>query len=52
VNPLTLAVDAARDALLLAEFGSLGVALMLLAAVGIVLLAAAWTTAKGLRRER
>jgi ABC-2 type transport system permease protein len=51
VNPLTLAVDASRDALLLGEFGSLGLALMLLAAVGIVLLAVAWTTAKGLRRE-
>ena len=51
VNPLTLAVDASRDALLLGEFGSLGRALMLLTAVGIVLLAIAWTTAKGLRRE-
>ncbi len=51
VNPLTLAVDASRDALLLGEFGSLGLAVMLLAAVGIVLLAVAWTTAKELRRE-
>ena len=51
VNPLTLAVDASRDALLLGEFGSLGVTLMLLTAIGIVLLAAAWTTARGLRRE-
>jgi ABC-2 type transport system permease protein len=51
VNPLTLAVDASRDALLLGEFGSLGLAVTLLAAVGIVLLAVAWTTAKELRRE-
>jgi len=51
VNPLTLAVDASRDGLLLGEFGSLGLAVMLLAAVGIVLLAVAWTTAKELRRE-
>ena len=51
VNPLTLAVDATRDALLLGEFGSLRLALMLLAAVAIVLLAVAWTTARGLRRE-
>ena len=51
VNPLTLAVDASRGALLLGEFGSLGMALVLLTAVGIVLLAAAWTTATGLRRE-
>jgi ABC-2 type transport system permease protein len=46
VNPLTLAVDASRDALLLGEFGSLGLALMLLAAVGIVLLAVACFEAK------
>jgi ABC-2 type transport system permease protein len=52
VNPLTLAVDASRDALLLGEFGSLGRALMLLSAVAIVLLAIAWTTAKDLRREK
>jgi ABC-2 type transport system permease protein len=51
VNPLTLAVDASRDALLLGEFGSLGRALLLLTAIGIVLLAIAWTTAKDLRRE-
>lgn len=51
MNPLTLAVDASRDALLLGEFGSLGLALTLLAAVGIVLLALAWTTAKKLSRE-
>jgi ABC-2 type transport system permease protein len=51
VNPLTLAVDASRDALLFGQFGSLGRALMLLAAVGTVLLAIAWTTATGLRRE-
>lgn len=51
VNPLTLAVDASRDALLLGEFGSLARALVLLTAVGAVLLAIAWTTAKGLRRE-
>lgn len=51
VNPLTLAVDASRDALLLGQFGSLGRALLLLTAVGIVLLAIAWTTAKDLRRE-
>jgi ABC-2 type transport system permease protein len=51
VNPLTLAVDASREALLLGKFGSLSVALMLLTAVGIVLLAAAWTTARGLRRQ-
>ncbi len=51
VNPLTLAVDASRDALLLGEFSSLGMALMLLTAIGIVLLAAAWTTAIGLRRQ-
>ena len=51
VNPLTLAVDASRDALLFDEFGSLGPALMLLAAAGIVLLALAWTAAKQLRRE-
>jgi ABC-2 type transport system permease protein len=51
VNPLTLAVDASRDAQLLGEFGSLGRALMLLTAVGIVLLGIAWTTAKDLRRE-
>jgi ABC-2 type transport system permease protein len=51
VNPLTLAVDVSRDALLLGEFGSLRLALMLLAAVGIVLLAVAWTTANGLCRE-
>jgi ABC-2 type transport system permease protein len=51
VNPLTLAVDASRDALLLGDFGSLGMALMLLTAIGIVLLAAAWATARGLRRE-
>lgn len=51
VNPLTLAVDASRDALLLGEFGSLARALMLLTMIGIVLLAIAWTTAKGLRRE-
>ena len=37
--------------LLLGDFGSLGRALMLLAAIGIVLLAVAWTTAKKLRRE-
>jgi hypothetical protein len=36
---------------LLGEFGSLGKALMLLAAVGIVLLGAAWITAKQLPRE-
>jgi ABC-2 type transport system permease protein len=51
VNPLTLAVDASRDALLLGVFGSLGLALMLLAAVGIVLLAIAWRTAKELPRQ-
>lgn len=51
VNPLTLAVDASRDALLLGEFASLGRAVMLLGAVGTVLLAAAWITAKELRRE-
>ena len=51
VNPLTLTVDVSRDALLFGEFGSLGLALMLLAAVGIILLATAWTTARGLRRE-
>jgi ABC-2 type transport system permease protein len=51
VNPLTLAVDASRDALLLGEFGSLSVALLLLSAIGIVLLAAAWTTAKRLGRQ-
>jgi ABC transporter DrrB family efflux protein len=50
-NPLTVTVDASRDALLLGEFGSLGPALVLLAGVGVVLLAAAWTTAKELRRE-
>ena len=49
VNPLTLAVDASRDALLLVEFGSLRLAVMLLAAVGIVLLAVIWTTGKELR---
>jgi ABC-2 type transport system permease protein len=51
VNPLTLAVDVSRDALLFGEFGSLGRALMLLAAAGIILLAVAWITAKELRRE-
>jgi len=51
VNPLTLAVDASRDALLLGQFGSLGRALLLLPVVGTVLLAIAWTTATGLRRE-
>ena len=51
VNPLTLAVDATRDALLFGEFGSLGVRLTSLAAVGMILLAAAWTTARELRRE-
>jgi len=51
VNPLTLAVDASRNALLLGEFASLGRALMLLGAVGTVLLAVAWTAAKELRRE-
>jgi ABC-2 type transport system permease protein len=51
VNPLTLAVDASRGALLLGEFGSLGRALMLLTAIATALLAIAWTTAKGLRRE-
>lgn len=51
VNQLTLAVDASRDALLLGEFGSLTRALILLAAVGIVFLAAAWITARELRRE-
>jgi ABC-2 type transport system permease protein len=51
VNPLTLAVDVSRDALLFGEFGSLGRALMLLAAVGIILLALVWITAKKLRRE-
>jgi ABC-2 type transport system permease protein len=51
VNPLTLAVDVSRDALLFGEFGSLGRALMLLAAVGLVLLTVAWITAKELRRE-
>ena len=51
VNPLTLAVDASRDALLLGNFGSLGLALTLLATIGIVLLSVAWTTANGLRRE-
>jgi ABC-2 type transport system permease protein len=51
VNPLTLAVDVSRDALLFGEFGSLGRALMLLAAVGIIPLGAAWITAKELRRQ-
>jgi ABC-2 type transport system permease protein len=51
MNPLSVAVDASRNALLLGEFDSLETALMLLAVVAIVLLALAWTTAKKLRRE-
>jgi len=50
-DTLTLAVDVSRDALLFGEFGSLGRALMLLAAVGIIPLGAAWITAKELRRQ-
>jgi ABC-2 type transport system permease protein len=51
VNPLSLAVDASRGALLLGEFSSLGQALSLLAAAGAVLLAVAWMSAKALRRD-
>jgi ABC-2 type transport system permease protein len=46
VNPLTLAVDASRDALLFGEFGSLGRALIWLAVVAAVLLGLAWTAAQ------
>jgi ABC-2 type transport system permease protein len=50
MNPLTLAVDASREALLFGDFDSLSPALMLLAAAAIALVAAAWATAKEMRR--